>query len=207
MLVNVYVDGFNLYYSCLRNTPYRWLNLHTFCTLLFPQNTIREIKYFTAVVHSESNDPQKQQRQQIYLRALKTIPNIRIIYGNFRSYSVNLPLASPSPKMPSSVDVIKTEEKGSDVNLATHLLIDGFLNRYETAVVVSNDSDLVAPIKAVRDVLKIPVINVNPSKMPGTQLRKAATYIKPVREWALAASQFPNELEDATGLFRKPNVW
>ena len=41
----------------------------------------------------------------------------------------------------------KTEEKGSDVNLASHLLLDGFQQTRDTVVVFSNDSDLRVPIR------------------------------------------------------------
>jgi hypothetical protein len=53
--------------------------------------------------------------------------------------------------------VWKTEEKGSDVNLATHLLHDAYRNDHELAVVISNDSDLVVPIQIVRHELGKPV--------------------------------------------------
>ena len=54
-----------------------------------------------------------------------------------------------SPPANGSARVVKTEEKGSDVNLATNLLVDAFHNKYELAVIVSKDSDLLAPIKVV----------------------------------------------------------
>ena len=49
------------------------------------------------------------------------------------------------------MEVIKTEEKGSDVNLAVHLLNDAWLDRYECAVVVSNDSDLAEATRLVKE--------------------------------------------------------
>jgi len=70
---------------------------------------------------------------------LQTIPHFEIIYGHFLAHEIYLPLVSnPSQQ----VKVIKTEEKGSDVNLATHLVNDGHRGRYETAVLITNDSDL-----------------------------------------------------------------
>jgi len=45
---NVYVDGFNLYYGCLKGTPYRWLDLDAFCHRLLPRDRIHRIRYFTA---------------------------------------------------------------------------------------------------------------------------------------------------------------
>jgi hypothetical protein len=48
--VNVYIDGFNLYYGALKGTPYKWLDLSRLCQTLLPSDTIHEIKYFTARV-------------------------------------------------------------------------------------------------------------------------------------------------------------
>ncbi len=78
----------------------------------------------------------------MYLRALGTLPNLFLHYGHFLTHNVWMPDASSKKKPPDHVQVIKTEEKGSDVNLATHLVRDGFRNEYELAVLVTNDSDL-----------------------------------------------------------------
>jgi hypothetical protein len=68
-----------------------------------------------------------------------------------------MPLAQYSGPRQQYVRVIKTEEKGSDVNLAAHLLRDGFRGYYRVAVVVSNDSDLCTPVRLVRQDLGLPV--------------------------------------------------
>lgn len=143
MKANIYVDGFNLYYGCIRNTPYHWLDIAKMCQLLLPGDQIQSIKYFTAMVTPRPNDPEKRIRQERYLRALKTIPNLKVITGRFLSHTVTMRLAPPKEGF---AEVIKTEEKGSDVNIATHLLIDGFRDKFELAVIISNDSDLLAPI-------------------------------------------------------------
>lgn len=72
---NVYIDGFNLYYGCVRGTPHRWLDIAALCARLLPKNTIHRIRYFTALLTPRINDPQQQNRQEIYIRALRTIPN------------------------------------------------------------------------------------------------------------------------------------
>jgi hypothetical protein len=59
MLATVYVDAFNLYYGCLKSTPYRWLDLAKLCQLLLPKDTIQAIKYFTALVSARPHDPQQ----------------------------------------------------------------------------------------------------------------------------------------------------
>ncbi len=145
VITNVYIDGFNFYYTAVKGTPYKWLNFAQLCKLLLPRDTIHQIKYFTALISARPSDPDQPVRQQTFLRALHRIPNLSIIYGHFLTHIQSMPLASSSPAALSYVDVIKTEEKGSDVNLATHLLNDGYKKDYELAIVVSNDSDLVDP--------------------------------------------------------------
>ena len=208
MKVNVYVDGFNLYYGCLKNTRYRWLDLNALCHLMLPNDHINKIKYYTAKISARPHDPDQPVRQQTYLRALQTLPNVEIIYGHFLTSIIRARLAQTMPGLPATVEVIKTEEKGSDVNLATHLLHDGHLNRFETAVVVSNDSDLLEPIKIVINELTLPVGVLCPySKNPSRQLLNNATFFKHIRPNQLAACQFPLSLTDRNGTFTKPARW
>jgi len=150
---NIYVDGFNLYYGALRKTPHRWVNLEALFQFLLPKNTIHEIKYFTALVSARPNDPSQPQRQQLYLRALATLPKVSVHLGHFLVHEVTMPLVVAPGQPQQYARVIKTEEKGSDVNLATQLLHDAHMNRFDVAVVVSNDSDLLGPIKIVRNEL------------------------------------------------------
>lgn len=119
-----------------------------------------------------------------------------------------MPLAKPPVKGSKYVRVIKTEEKGSDVNIATHIVNDGHIGTYQVAVIISNDSDLVEPVKIVRQELKLPVGVLNPIPAhPSYELRKHATFVKPIRKGVLAASQFPDQLKDAIGGFHKPPAW
>src|SRR5262249_43902959 len=139
-----------------------WLNLERFCQLSFPNDQVNHIHYCTALVKARPNDPQQPIRQAVYIRALETLPCVTIHYGHFLVKPVSMPYAVPPPGGPGTVRVIKTEEKGSDVNLATALLIDAFDGGFEQAVVVSNDSDLVKPIQIVRQKFGLPVVVLFP---------------------------------------------
>ncbi|HZT54502.1 MAG TPA: NYN domain-containing protein [Gaiellaceae bacterium] len=207
MRANVYVDGFNLYYGLVRGTPYRWLDLGKLCRLLLPGDEINRIRYFTARVRSRPDDPGKAQRQQTFLRALETIPNLTVHYGHFLERPVRMALADPPARGPRTVEVLRTEEKGSDVNLATYLLVDGFDRDYELAVIISNDSDLLEPIRVVREKLALRVGVLNPQRTTSHALRQAADFYRPVRLGAIRASQFPDTLRDARGQIRKPSAW
>lgn len=204
----VYVDGFNLYYGAVKGTPYKWLNILDLSQRLLPKNNIVKIKYFTALVTARPGDPDQPNRQQIYLRALRTLPNLEIIYGHFLQHPVKMPLVSSLGGTIRYANVMKTEEKGSDVNLAAHMVNDGYKSLYQVAVLISNDSDLVEPIKIVRSELHLPVIVLNPRpSTPSHELRKYASFVKPIRQSVLANSQFPDELTDAIGTFHKPPRW
>ena len=208
MKTNIYVDGFNLYFRCLKGTPCKWLNIAKMCELLLPHNAIHEIKYFTANVTARPGDPDQPLRQQMYLRALKTIPNLSIIRGTFLTNNVRmLKVGYPANQDSSYVQVVKTEEKGSDVNLATHLLYDACKGKYECAVVVSKDSDLLEPIRIARQEFGLTVGLLNPGKRVSMALVPYVDFIKQIRRTVLMASQFPDELQDAKGRFRKPATW
>ena len=203
MATNVYIDGFNLYYGAVKNTPYRWLNIAELCRLLLPTDQINRIQYFTAKVTALPRDPDQPARQLVYLRALATIPNVEIYYGHFISNKIRLPLADGS----GFAEVVKAEEKGSDVALATHLLHDAHMGDYDTAVVVSNDSDLIPPIGIVRQDLGKKVGLICPHKHICTALADEVDFHKRIRRGVLRASQFPDVLTDSTGAFHKPPSW
>jgi uncharacterized LabA/DUF88 family protein len=186
---NVYVDGFNLYYGCVKDTPHRWLDLAALCKRLLPNNTINRIRYFTALVTPRPSDPQQRMRQEIYLRALRTIPNLTLYTSRFLASKVWMKRADGL----GYVEVLKSEEKGSDVNLASSLLIDCYRSDCDIAVVVSNDSDLVFPMEHVKRYLGKIIGVVNPHKRPSRELFALANFFKSIRRSALAESQFPRQ--------------
>ena len=201
----MYVDGFNLYYGALKRTPYRWLDLGKIAQTLLPSDSIQELHYFTARVSARPYNPTAAHDQALYIRALKTIPNLHIIYGHFLTHSVPMYLTNVSP--PQKVWVDKTEEKGSDVNLAAHLLRDAYLKRFEVAVLITNDSDLAEPVRIVSREIKLPVGILNPHQFHSRELSQYATFVKRIRQGDLASSQFPPLLTDSKGSFAKPVGW
>jgi NYN domain len=218
MKLNVYIDALNLYYGCLLGTPYKWLDVNDLVKAYFPADQINRIRYFTARVPANPHDPDKPVRQDTYFRALRTIPFLSIHEGHYIEKPVFMPLhpMPPPPTPPTMVKVVKSEEKGSDVNLATYLLIDAFDNDFQCAVVVSNDSDLAEPIRQVRTRFhyRISVLYpcARPGRGPSIELRRA-TGLRAgnppliIQNPMLATSQFPSALTDATGTFHKPATW
>jgi uncharacterized LabA/DUF88 family protein len=160
--VFVYIDGFNFFHGSLQDRAHRWLNLDALCRAASPEYDIKGIRYFTAIVKPTASDPQKQTRQYVYIRALETIPHLRITYGEFRDRKKTIAVYHRDCGKKFEHTFTVSKEKGSDANLATELLVDAFYNRYERAIVMTGDSDLAAPVRAVRTVFKKPVTVINP---------------------------------------------
>jgi uncharacterized LabA/DUF88 family protein len=203
----IYIDGFNFYYRAVKNTPYKWLDFKSlFQKLLSNKNQIVKIKYFTALVSGKQN-PQKPVKQQTFLRALKTyIPELEIYYGHFLTHEVLAPLVKPIGKK-KTIKIIKTEEKGSDVNIAVHLLNDAWLNEYDCGVIVSNDSDLAESMRLVKTQHSNKLLGlIIPGKgHPSKELMKHADFIKRIRTGVLRQSQLPNPVPN-TNIY-KPYDW
>jgi len=206
----IYIDGFNLYYGSVKGTPLKWLDLKKFLQIvLHPKHSILSIKYFTALVSSPPHDQQKSIRQQIYLRALKAhIPEIEIYYGHFLSNPIRAPLVNPTATQ-QFADVIKIEEKGSDVNLAIHLLNDAWMKRYDCAVVVSNDSDLAESMRLVKEqhqkMIGLFVPGFPKDRSISRELKRYANFVRPIRTATLKASQLPDPIPGTR--IHKPKSW
>ena len=204
----VYVDGFNLYYGTLKGSPYKWLDLLVlFQRMLQPRHRILAIKFFTARVSVTPNDPSKPQRQDTYLRALQLYrPGVEVYFGHFLSHNVRLPLATPTARQ-RTVEVIRTEEKASDVNLAVHLLNDCWLNAYDCAVVVTNDSDIAEAMRLVKQQHRKLIGLATPgNRHPSRQLTAHADFSLRIRNKAvLQQSQLPDPIPGTT--IHKPATW
>ncbi len=204
MKLYIYIDGFNLYYGCLKDSPFRWLDVNRMSQFLFPNDEIVKIKYFTAPIKVRiSDDPDKPSRQQIYFRALRTIPNLEIIEGTFLCHKVSMKLANKD----GYALVLKSEEKGTDVNIASHLINDAHKKLFVKAVVISNDSDLVTPIRMVTEELTMPVTVISPFDKNNIQLQSVSSNVKQIRKGLLSVSQFNEKLSDLIGEFSIPESW
>lgn len=225
MRTNVYIDGFNLYYGLLKGGPHKWLNLEVLFDNLLPKNQIQRIRYFTAKVEARSADMDLPVRQAAYLRALATLPRVDVNYGNFLTSCVRAPVVTvdalgkpvkangkPVIKLANSGKpvmewVFKSEEKGSDVNLASHLLRDAYAGDCDCAVVVSNDSDLLTPMRMVKADRGLVLGLVPPRPNGSVELKRTANFQKTIRTHNLISAQFPDSFQDAVGTITKPADW
>jgi uncharacterized LabA/DUF88 family protein len=203
----VYIDSFNLYYGALNHSKkgIKWLNVESWLHKVFKPTLydIQKIKYFTANVSGTKKDPLKPNRQQAYFRALATLPKLERVMGNFIKKKTKISVTDDV-----SIVARVFEEKGTDVNIATHIVNDAHNKKYDTAIVVCNDSDIADAVRIVTGELNLKVIVVNPSSgYPSNVLSKYASFTKNIREGQILSSQFPAQLNDATGVIHKPLNW
>lgn len=228
MRTRIYVDGFNLYYGCLKASKNKWLDLNALVGLYFPKYQVDKIKYFSAVTKARLGDLNKPVRQQMYFRALRTNKNTEIILGSFLEnealffipdktkngiqQKARVSILNMIKSLPlvgkNYLYVNKTEEKGSDVNLGAHLIMDAYEKKFDVAIVISNDSDLAEPIRIVNNMTNLKVRLLNPYPQTQSKLKQAVNGdIKYIRETALLVAQFPENMSDAIGNFHIPDNW
>ena len=202
--VIAYIDGFNLYFGMMSKGwgHYRWLNVRELARqLLKPHQWLAEVRYFTSRVSSTASDPDKSKRQNTFLEALETLPDTRLYYGHY--------LDNPIHCHRCGRQWTNHDEKMTDVNIATELVFDAFQDRFETALLVSGDSDLTAPVKRIRESFARRRIVVGfPPNRVSVELRKAASGSFVIGEKKFKRSQLPDEVKKADGfVLKRPESW
>lgn len=216
MRVGAYIDGLNLYYGgrhlCGRSTPrWRWLDLAKLVERLVSRNpawiakqaSVDRIAYCTALI-SGHEDALGRQRQQTYLAALGDDPRIKVEMGNFITRKIRAVDAASGAMRVVEVP----EEKGSDVNLASHLLVDLHTGKIDAAVLITNDSDLRFPCQHTR--MHVPLGTVNPRGRPTAQALRGQPGDGAGGHWwySLTADDFlACQLPEIVGNHQKPTGW
>lgn len=217
---------------------WRWLDLRRLAERLVANHAawaeadIERVVYCTAVISGNDN-PVGNREQDAYLRALRRSRSAdRIELGNYVQRLARAPLATldnkgrprlahpggpimikdgagkDDPRAVFMVSTAKREEKGSDVNVAAHLLLDVLEQRIEAAIVISNDSDLMFPLKAARS--RVHVGTVNPSNNPTAGKLRGSPNDGVGHHWwyRLTAADFQaSQLSDPAAGVRKPEPW
>lgn len=219
----VYIDGYNFYYGVLKGTDLKWLDPVGFADALFPEYSIDIVKYFTARIAANPWNTDERVRQAAYLDALSVLPRLECTEGyyrerikqksliNPRGFGLSKRDAYPFPR----VNVLDQEEKGSDVSLGAHLVLDGCRAEYDVAVVVSNDADLYEPVRIVRAELGLQVRAVVPATSKTKKYRPVSVWqgrvdgqVVPSLSWSLLRkSQLPDPVSGPNGPIAKPAAW
>ena len=202
--VATYIDGFNLYYGLRAKDlrRYYWLDLVRLSeNLLRPGQRLVAVRYFTAGVFAEADDPEKALRQNTYLDALTTLPALRVHMGY---HTVK------GRRCPSCGATWQTyEEKMTDVNIAVELLGDAQDDLFDTAIIISGDGDLAGPVRAVQERYpKKETVVAFPPGRHSAGLRSAATTSFFVSRRALRKSLLPDQVTRADGfVLKRPPSW
>ena len=104
--------------------------------------------------------------------------------------------------------VLKIEEKGSDVSLASHMILDAARDPSDIHVLVSSDSDFVPPMSILQEEFGVATGLFSPHDKPSTSLLQTNPLIvKTIRRANLLAAQLPRELVDGVGTITRPASW
>lgn len=199
--VITYVDGFNLYFG-IRDAGLhtsRWLDVRGVCeAILKPGQHLSLVRYFTANVR---DNPQKVERQATYLDALRARGNLAIDLGLFQTKTMTCRSCGNEWRT--------YDEKRTDVNLAVRLLNDAHDDRFDTALIVSADSDLVPVVHSIRK--RFPtkrVVFAAPPKRWSTALAEAAHAAIRVSRATIRANPLPDPVITHEGVeLQAPAGW
>ena len=199
--VIAYNDGYNLYFGILdaRMHTSRWLDLRgVWTSLLKPGQRLDLVRYFTTRVR---NDPDAARRQAVFIDALRATGGIEIDFGLFLSKIVTCRWCKKEWQ--------KNEEKRTDVNIAVRLLNDARDDRFDMAMVVSGDSDLVPIVESVRRRhSRKRVIVASPPKRWSTDLAQSAHAAFQVSRAAIRSNRLPDPVITPEGVeLRAPEGW
>jgi len=206
MRTNIYVDGFNLYYGAVKNTPYRWLDIERLFAFLRPHDDIQTIYYFTALISGR-----RSEHQLTYLKALEMSPKVTVVFGKFKLKTVTCGVracdfgGNRRFRMP--------EEKRTDVQIALAMVRDAWANACERFILVTGDSDLVPAINTVKEIdpekrVHVYVPALHPVRGAAVELRSAADKDRILPNQLIRKAQFPAKIPDGSGGFiEKPSDW
>lgn len=203
--VVTYIDGFNLFHGLKDKgwKRYYWLDPCKLAHSLIPSNrgmTLEEVHYFTAPV-LQGRDKNAARRQQIYLEALATLPQLTIHKGKWVNKTVKCRTCGATWKKP--------EEKMSDVNIAVKLVEGAYENCFDTAFLISADSDLSAPIRTIRERFPGKEVRVAfPPKRNSSDLADIAHVHFRIGKKKVQSSQLPDEVTNEDGyVLKRPVTW
>jgi len=196
-----YVDGFNLYFG-LKSKDWRryyWLNIQLLVqNLLKPNQRLLLTKYFTSRV---TLSPDKQRRQSTFIEALETLSDFQISYGKYQLNPRQCRNCGFQDKVPN--------EKMTDVNIAVEMLKDAYQDKFDIVLLISADSDLVPPVKAVRELFpNKQIITAFPPNRRSADLANSVNKTLIIRRRTIAKSLFPKEVKKQDGyILRCPSSW
>jgi 6-hydroxy-3-succinoylpyridine 3-monooxygenase len=228
----VYIDGYNLYYGCLKNTLDKWLDLRALVVrildnLPYERNGERisyefcapAIKYFTApILSSFARSADSVACQSQYHAALRGHlgRDLQIITGYYdaRPARAHMWVERKAAEESPVVDIWKLEEKQSDVALALHACCDAVRDEIDQVIVLTNDSDFAPAMQMIRQHTSVvlgliaPVREGKGRSRVNRELNKHAHWIRThILDAEFAASHLPPMVRLKSGAIHKPLSW
>jgi uncharacterized LabA/DUF88 family protein len=198
--VAAYIDGFNLYFGVrTEGRRYLWLDLERLTrSLLKPHQQLVTVRYFTARVR---NDPPAEQRQQTYLNALAAHSGlVDIRQGRFQQKSKFCRSCQSS--------WFEYEEKETDVSLAITLLEDGVNNLYDTALIMSADSDMAPAVRAIKRLRpSTRVVVASPPNRRSNALKQLCDASFAISTTKVRQAQLPETVQAGGQSYTRPIYW
>lgn len=197
--VAVFVDGFNLYYGLHEHSgrKHLWLDLNGLSTsLLKPDQRLVGVNYFTA---RRRNDREGAARQGLYIGALKAT-GVRVVEGRFQEKTHTCRTCEKSWR--------SYEEKESDVNLCVALMEAAREHHFDTALIVSGDSDMAPGVRAVRRMNHgLRMIAVFPPKRFSAELKSVVDASFHLGAAKIRQAQLPDEVVGEDVVYQRPAYW
>ncbi len=208
----IYVDSFNWYFGVFQHRPaWKWLNVQSFFEALRPDEEVVVIKMFTALVEPQKHVSPRRDRHKRYLKALGTLPKVRIILGKYQERTVTC----RARECPRRLEYSVPEEKKTDVNIAVNLLEDALQGLTDSMVIVSGDSDLEPAVEWVRRnyahikiTVYIPVLEDERHRRRNDNYQRMGVTCKPLPVGDLSRHLFANiVVVNAEETIARPPEW
>lgn len=195
-----FIDGLNVYHALKDNRnfhKYKWLDYTALARCyLRGQDTLVETVLFTALA---TWDQSKVVRHKIYLRALRT-RGVSVTLGKFKRKSKNCPKCHQSFHTP--------EEKLTDVNIAIQMFAGAYLDKYDRAILISGDTDIIPAVKMIHSLFpRKEVCVVVPIGRRSNELKQECDFSFQMKEHQLAKCQLDEVILDGPDELRKPDAW
>ena len=208
----IYLDSFNWYFGIFQHRPaWKWLNIQSFFEALRLDDDVVAVKVFTAIVDPQKQVSAKRDRQKRYLKALGSLPKVKIITGTYQERTVTC----RAQECPRRLDYRVPEEKKTDVNIAVNLIEDALTAAADSVVIVSGDSDLEPAVQWVRShypkikmTVYIPVLEDEARKRRNDHYVQMGVTCKPLPLVDLPRHLLPTTIElNAKETITRPEEW
>lgn len=199
--VITYIDGFNLYYGMMDAGfgRYRWLNLQVLVqSLLKPEQQLLQVNYFTTLV---INDQEGRLRQRALLDALQTQELVKTFLGKFQKQKYSCRHCGH--------EFQRDCEKMTDTAIVAELVKDYYENRFDAAMIISGDTDLLPPMRLINEAAdnKRVLVAFPPARV-NEEMRLFAKGSMVIGRKKLADSQFPPLIAGKDGQeIHQPASW